>query len=71
MSAIVWIKGMPGTETMFTWLKENTEDYIASGASVTFFHDEDAVAFMLRFGAINATYNPQILNRSRDEKSNN
>ncbi|HEY6435341.1 MAG TPA: hypothetical protein VIY47_02010 [Ignavibacteriaceae bacterium] len=58
---------MPEQEEISVWLRENASDYIASKASITFFNDHDAMAFTLKFGGINATYNPSVINRPKED----
>ena len=52
-------------EEHYSWLEHNATDYSISTAAITFLHDEDAMAFMLRFNFRCATHNPELLNRRR------
>jgi hypothetical protein len=49
------------------WLKENVNgDYVMQSQLVTFLNDDDATAFIMKFGGIDITYEPTLFNMLND-----
>ena len=67
MAAIISLRDVDDRTDIWTWLTQNIKykDYLIDNRSITFINDEDASAFVLRFGIQPATQNPELLNRKR------
>jgi hypothetical protein len=69
MAAIISLRDVINDDRIdiWAWLTRNIkyEDYLIDPRSITFINDDDATAFVLRFGIQPATQNPELLNRKR------